>query len=220
MPAAPTLLLTVPAISETVREILLDFGLLGLVALMFVENVFPPIPSEVVLPLAGYLVSTGDLTFASVLAAATVGSVLGSIFLYELARQGGRPFILRYGRLLRVGPEDLDRAEEWFTRRGPLVVLVGRCIPGVRSLVSLPAGLLRMSRALYFGLTLLGTLVWNTALIGAGWLLGREWDKVADAIGPLSKPIIAVLLVALAVGAVVFWRRRHPARLAAEGEAE
>lgn len=198
--------------SQTVSDVLRDFGLLGLVVLMFVENIFPPIPSEVVLPLAGYLVSTDDLGFTGVLAAATLGSVLGSMFLYELARHGGRPFALRYGDLLRVGPEELERAETWFARRGPIVVLVGRCIPGVRSLVSLPAGMLRMSRALYLGLTLLGTLAWNTALIGAGWLLGSEWDRVSSVIGPISKPVLGVLLVGLGVGAFVWWWKRHPSR--------
>ena len=184
-------------------------GLPGLAALMSAENVFPPIPSEAVLPLAGYLVAQGDLTAIGVLAASTLGSVLGSVLLYELARAGGRPFILRYGRLLRVGPGELDRAEAWFTRRGPLVVLVGRCIPGVRSLVSLPAGLLRMSRPLYIALTLAGTLVWNSVLIGAGWLLGENWTRVGDVIGPLSAPLLAAVLVALGAGAVIWWRRRE-----------
>ena len=196
------------AISAVAGELLRDLGLAGLFVLMFAENVFPPIPSEVVLPLAGYMVATGELSPVSVLAVSTAGSLAGSVFLYELARHGGRPFIVRYGRLLRVGPEDLDRAEQWFARRGPIVVLAGRCIPGVRSLVSLPAGALRMSRPLYAGLTLVGTLAWNSLLIGAGWLLGAEWERVGDVIGPMSKPLLVAIALALAVGAVVFWRRR------------
>ncbi len=206
LPPLPELL----AMSGTISDTLRDFGLLGLVVLMFAENVFPPIPSEAVLPLAGYLIATGDLAAPGVLLASTLGSVAGSVVLYELARQGGRPFILRYGRLLRVGADDLDRAEAWFTRRGPLVVLVGRCIPGIRSLVSLPAGVLRMSRGLYIGLTLVGTLVWNSALIGAGWMLGKQWDRVGDVIGPLGAPLLAAAVLALAVGSVVWWRRRPP----------
>lgn len=206
MPPLPELL----SVSWTVSEVLRDFGLLGLVVLMFAENVFPPIPSEAVLPLAGYLVAKGDLTAPGVLFASTLGSVAGSVALYELARQGGRPFVLRYDRLLRVGPDEFDRAEKWFTRRGPLVVLFGRCIPGVRSLVSLPAGMLRMSRPLYIGLTLIGTLVWNSALIGAGWLLGNQWDVVGEVIGPISAPLLIVVLLVLAVVGVVWWRRRPP----------
>jgi membrane protein DedA with SNARE-associated domain len=197
------------ALSETASAVLRDLGLLGLVVLMFAENVFPPIPSEAVLPLAGYLVAQGDLTAPGVLIASTLGSVAGSVVLYELARHGGRPFVLRYGGLLRVGPEELQRAETWFTRRGPVVVLVGRCIPGVRSLVSLPAGLLRMSRPLYIGLTLAGTLVWNSVLVGAGWLLGENWARAGDVVGPMSAPLLAAVLLALATGGVIWWRRRE-----------
>ncbi len=202
------------AITDTVSQVIRDLGLLGLVVLMFVENVFPPIPSEVVLPLAGFFVARGELSFVGVLLASTLGSVLGSIFLYELARYGGRPFVLRYGSLLRVGSEELDRADAWFERRGPIIVLVGRCIPGVRSLVSLPAGTLKMSRLSYILLTLVGTLIWNTALIGAGWVLGEEWERVSGVVGAAGTPLLAVLLLVLGVLSVVWWWRRHPGRRA------
>ncbi len=200
------------ALTDTVSQVISDLGLLGLVALMFVENVFPPIPSEVVLPLAGFFVARGELSFVGVLFAATLGSVLGSILLYELARYGGRPFVLRYGSLLRVGPEELDRADAWFVRRGPIVVLVGRCIPGVRSLVSLPAGMLKMSRVAYILLTLVGSLIWNTALIGIGWILGEEWEKVSDVVGAVGTPLLLVVLLILGAISVVWWWRRHPRR--------
>ena len=200
------------ALTDTVSQVLSDLGLLGLVALMFVENVFPPIPSEVVLPLAGFFVARGELSFVGVLFAATLGSVLGSILLYEVARYGGRPFVLRYGSLLRVGPEELDRADAWFVRRGPIVVLVGRCIPGVRSLVSLPAGMLKMSRVAYILLTLVGSLIWNTALIGIGWILGEEWEKVSDVVGAVGTPLLIVVLLILGAISVVWWWRRHPRR--------
>ncbi|MBU3674448.1 MAG: DedA family protein [Solirubrobacteraceae bacterium] len=202
------------AVTETVSQIIRDLGLLGLVALMFVENVFPPIPSEVVLPLAGFFVGRGELSFVGVLLAATLGSVLGSVFLYEMARYGGRPFVLRYGSILRVEPEDLDRADAWFERRGPVIVLVGRCIPGVRSLVSLPAGTLKMPRVQYIALTLVGSLVWNAALIGAGWLLGEEWDRVSDAVGAVGTPLLVVVLLLLGIASLVWWWRRHPSRRA------
>ncbi len=200
------------ALTDTVSQVISDLGLLGLVALMFVENVFPPIPSEVVLPLAGFFVARGELSFVGVLFAATLGSVLGSILLYEVARYGGRPFVLRYGSLLRVGPEELDRADAWFVRRGPIVVLVGRCIPGVRSLVSLPAGMLKMSRVAYILLTLVGSLIWNTALIGIGWILGEEWEKVSDVVGAVGTPLLIVVLLILGAISVVWWWRRHPRR--------
>ncbi len=208
MVLAPAIL----ALTDTVSQVISDLGLVGLVALMFVENVFPPIPSEVVLPLAGFFVARGEMSFVGVLFAATLGSVLGSILLYELARYGGRPFVLRYGSLLRVGPEELDRADAWFVRRGPIVVLVGRCIPGVRSLVSLPAGMLKMSRVAYILLTLVGSLIWNTALIGIGWILGEEWGKVSDVVGAVGTPLLIVVLLILGAISVVWWWRRHPSR--------
>jgi membrane protein DedA with SNARE-associated domain len=198
----------IPAASQTVETILQDLGLLGLAVLMFVENIFPPIPSEVVLPLAGYLAAQGDLPVAGVLVAATLGSVIGSVVLYELARHGGRPLLLRHGRLFRVGPAEIDRAEAWFLRRGPVIVLVGRCIPGVRSLVSLPAGLLQMNRLEYLGFTLIGTLAWNVLLIGAGWLLGSQWEKVSDVVGAASTPILAAVVLGLLITGAVRWRRR------------
>ncbi|MEI6447760.1 MAG: DedA family protein [Actinomycetes bacterium] len=201
--------ITLIAITDFATQLLRDLGLLGLVLLMFAENIFPPIPSEVMLPLGGYFVAQGDLNFVGVLAAATLGSVLGSVVLYELARAGGRPFILRYGKLLRLTEADLDRADEWFTKRGPVIVLIGRCIPGVRSLVSLPAGTLRMSRALYIGLTLIGTLIWNAALIGAGWALGEEWERVSGSVGSLGRPLLFGLLAILGVLSVVWWLRRR-----------
>lgn len=211
--------LTLTLASLTVRDILRDVGIAGLVALMVVESVFPPIPSEIVLPLAGYLVATGEYSFPVVLAAATFGSVLGAQILYELARHGGRPFVRRWGMRVHVGPEELARAETWFQRRGPVIVLVGRCIPGARSLVSLPAGLLRMPRPLYLALTLAGSLAWNALLIGSGWLLGEEWEQVSDFVGALSTPLLAALLVLLTVIAVLAWRRLH-ARAHADRAAE
>jgi membrane protein DedA with SNARE-associated domain len=209
-PAMPVLALVALSLAGIIRQ----FGYAGLVLLMLVETVFPPIPSEAVLPLAGYFVERGELAFIGVLIATTGGAVLGAVVLYELARHGGRPVV---ARLLRVGRMDavkLEEAERWFAKRGPLVVLVGRCIPGVRSVVSLPAGLLRMPRWQYIGLTALGSLVWNTLLVGAGYMLGNHWHRVADVIGPLSTPL--VVLAVAAIGGVLLWhvlrrRRRHPA---------
>jgi len=200
------------AVADTVSQVIRDLGLLGLVALMFVENVFPPIPSEVVLPLAGFFVARGELNFVGVLFASTLGSVLGSVFRYELARYGGRPFVLRYGAILRVGPDELDLGDAWFARRGPIVVLLGRCVPGVRSLVSLPAGVLKMSRLAYILLTLVGSLIWNAALIGAGWVLGEEWERVSGAIGAVGTPLVIIVLLLLGGLSVLWWWRRHPSR--------
>jgi membrane protein DedA with SNARE-associated domain len=165
--------------------------------------VFPPIPSEAVLPLAGYLVERGDFNYVLVLLTSTAGSVLGAMLLYEAARHGGRPFAERFLRFAHLRPEKLEDAERWFARRGALIVLLGRCVPGMRSLVSLPAGLLRMPRLQYLGLTLLGSAIWNAVLVTIGYLLGSQWERVADVIGPISKPLVAIAVVG--VGGWLLW---------------
>ena len=197
MPLAATLGLSL-------SEVLRDLGLLGLGLLMLAETVFPPIPSEAVLPLAGYLVERGELPLAGVLLTSTAGSILGAMVLYEAARHGGRPFAHRFLRFARLDPAKLEEAERWFARRGALVVLLGRCVPGVRSLVSLPAGLLRMPRWEYLLFTAIGSAVWNAVLVGAGYLLGSQWEQVGAVVGPVSKPLVAVLVVTAA--GVLLWR--------------
>ncbi|WP_210491405.1 DedA family protein [Patulibacter sp. SYSU D01012] len=192
-------------------EALRELGYAGVALLMLLETVFPPIPSEAVLPLAGYFVERGDFSFPLVLLAATAGSVLGAVALYEAARWGGRPFVERFARRARLDPAQLDRAERWFARRGPIVVLVARCIPGVRSVVSLPAGLFKMPRAQYLLWTLIGSALWNFLLIGAGYLLGAEWENVGAAVGPISKPAVGVVVLVALFFLVRAWRRR-PAR--------
>ena len=209
MPAAVTVF------GISISQILRDLGYAGLGLLMVAETVFPPIPSEAVLPLAGYLVEQGEFRFLAVVVTATAGSVLGSVLLYEAARRGGRPFADRFVRIGRLDPERLDHAEQWFTRRGPFVVLLGRWIPGVRSLVSVPAGLLRMPRWEYLLFTVIGSAVWNCALVGAGWALGTQWERVSDVVGPLSTPLL-VLAVVTGAG-VLTWRGLRRRREASAG---
>lgn len=185
-------------------QILRDLGYAGLALLMVAETVFPPIPSEAVLPLAGFLVEQGEFGLVAVLATSTAGSVAGAVLLYEAARHGGRPFADRFLRFARQDPAKLEQAERWFAKRGPWVVLAGRCIPGVRSLVSLPAGVLCMPRWEYLLFTFIGSAVWNSVLVGAGYALGSQWERVSEVIGPLSKPLLAVVVVAVA--GVLLWR--------------
>jgi membrane protein DedA with SNARE-associated domain len=175
-------------------------GYVGLALLLLVENLFPPIPSEIVLPLAGFLVGTGNLSFVGALLAATTGSVVGAVVLYYVGRWGGRGVILRYGHVLRFKPEELDRAEGWFRRYGDGVVLVCRVIPIARSIVSIPAGTARMPMTRFVVLTAIGSGVWNAALIGAGAALGANWEAVSHWVGTYSN----VVLVALAAAAALF----------------
>jgi membrane protein DedA with SNARE-associated domain len=198
------------SLAAWVSDVIQSFGYAGVAFLMLAENLFPPIPSEVILPLTGFLVGQGDLRFFPALVVATTGSLTGALVLYALGRWGGRGLILRYGGVLRVKETDLDRADEWFDRYGGAVVLFGRLVPGVRSLVSIPAGLSEMPLGRFIFLTALGSCVWNALLIRLGRLLGENWSQVAGVVGSVSNVVLALLAVAAVVLGVWWWRRsRH-----------
>ncbi len=197
------------ALAAWVSAVIQSFGYAGVAFLMLAENLFPPIPSEVILPLTGFLIGQGDLRFVPTLVAATFGSLAGALILYALGRWGGRELILRYGRVLRVKEAELDRADKWFDRYGSAIVLTGRMVPGVRSLVSIPAGLSEMPLGRFILLTTLGSGVWNTLLIWGGWLLGENWSQVAGLVGSASHVIFAILGIAAIVLGVWWWRSRN-----------
>ena len=199
--------MTTASIGDLAGDLLQELGYAGLVVLMAVEHVFPPIPSELVLPLAGFDVGRGNLSLVWALVASTAGSLIGASVLYLLARRGGRPLVLRLRRVLRVGEEDLDRAEQRFQRHSAWMVVLGRMVPGVRSLVSLPPGLLRMPFGRYLALTLTGSLVWNTALIVAGQQLGSRWSQVGGVVGPIAQWVV-VAIIPLTVLALLLRLRR------------
>ena len=184
------------------------FGALGVALLMALENLFPPIPSELILPFAGFLVGRGELGFLPALVASTVGSLSGALILYGLGRWGGRNLILRYGRYLRVKEADLDRAEGWFDKYDEWVVLFGRMVPGVRSVVSIPAGMLRTPFLQFVLLTTAGSAAWNALLLGAGWYLGENWQQIAGVVGSVSNFVLVFFAVALVAAAIWWWRRR------------
>lgn len=195
-------------VTQAARDAVTTLGYPGIFAAMVAENLFPPIPSEVVLPLAGFEVDAGDLDFLLVVLAATLGSLAGALILYAIGLYGGRPLVLRWGKVLRVSASDLDRAEDWFDRWGDWVVLVARVIPIARSLVSIPAGMMRMGLVRFIALTTLGSLVWNTVLVFAGKQLGANWEDVTDVVGQYALPIRIVAVLAVAAGGWWLWRRR------------
>ncbi len=190
-----------------IADLIDAFGALGVALLMALENLFPPIPSELILPFAGFLVARGELGFLPVLVASTAGSLFGALVLYALGRWGGRNLILRYGRFLRVKEADLDRAEGWFDRYDEWVVLFGRMVPGVRSVVSIPAGMLGTPFVRFVLLTTAGSAAWNALLLGAGWYLGDNWQQIADIVGSASNVVLVLVAVALVSAAVWWWRR-------------
>lgn len=202
------------ALSDVAREAVTTAGYPGLFLAMLAENLFPPIPSELVLPLAGFEVHDGDLVFVWAVLAATAGSLAGALILYAVGLYGGRPAVYRYRRILRVSEADLDRADAWFDRWGTWVVLGARVVPIARSLVSIPAGMTQMPLVRFVILTALGSLVWNVILVGAGYQLGANWEEVTE-IAERYSTVMKVVAV-LAVLALVVWvvRRRRRIRAA------
>jgi membrane protein DedA with SNARE-associated domain len=186
------------SITSWVTTVITTLGYAGVAFL--VESVVPPIPSEVVLPLAGFVAGRGDASLAGMIVAATIGSVVGAWVLYGIAAWIGqdrlRRVILKYGGWLGVKDHDITRAEEWFDRRSNVAVAVGRCVPLIRSLVSIPAGFRRMPLVRFTILTAAGSLVWNAALIGAGAALGDNWEQVGTVIERFQL-VVVVLLVAI-----------------------
>lgn len=195
-------------LGQWIADNLAAFGYPGLAALLLIENLFPPIPSELILPLAGFLVSRGDLGFLPAVLAATLGSLLGAYTLYALGLWGGRPLVLRYGKWLRVKEDDLARAEGWFERYGGSVIFFARMVPGARSIVSVPAGMLQMPLGRFTLLTTLGSAAWNTFLIGAGWFLGDNWQQITNVVDSVSNVVLVILLAAAAVATAIWWWRR------------
>lgn len=205
-------------LTELARDAVTGAGYPGILAAMVAENLFPPIPSEVVLPLAGFEVSQGNLVFVWTVLAATLGSVIGALILYAVGRYGGRPAVLRWGRVLRVTPADLDRAERWSDRWGDWVVLGARVVPIARSVVSIPAGIACMPVLRFTALTALGSLVWNLLLVGAGYQLGARWEEVSAVADSYSD--VALVLFAAGAVLVVAWLIRRRRRAAAAPAAD
>ena len=197
--------------SDWIIDVIDAAGYTGLAALMFLECVFPPIPSEAILPFVGFAVAEGTLSFPGVIIAATAGSLAGNIVLYIAARRGGIALLQRHGHRVGATPERLLLLERWFDRWGSATVLACRAIPLVRSTVSLPAGLARYSFAKFVVLTTLGSAIWNTTLISIGWALDDQWRAVEERMGGVSYVVLAVLVIGTVVLALVARRRSRRA---------
>ncbi len=193
--------------AQWVLDVVSSLGYLGLALLLIAENLFPPIPSEIVLPLAGFLVDRGDLNMWGALVAATTGSVLGAVVLYSLGRWGGRRLVLRYGSWLRVDEDKLDRAEGWFRRYGDVLVLFARVVPIARSIVSIPAGTAKMPLVRFVILTSIGSAIWNALLIGTGMILGANWSMVQNWVGSYSNAVLILAAVGAAYLLLRYFRR-------------
>ncbi|WP_020575043.1 DedA family protein [Actinopolymorpha alba] len=179
------------------------------------ENLFPPIPSEIILPLAGFTASRGELSLVSALVWTTLGSVVGAVALYYIGALVGRERTRAIvAKLPLVKLSDVDKTEAWFVKHGVGTVFFGRMIPIFRSLISIPAGIERMSIGTFLIFTAMGSAIWNTALVMAGYFLGENWTLVEGYVGVLSKVVVVVVVLAV-VGFVVarlVGARRSPGR--------
>jgi membrane protein DedA with SNARE-associated domain len=177
------------------------------------ENLFPPIPSEVILPLAGFTAGQGKMSLAGAIAWTTLGSVVGAVALYYAGVLLGRGRLRAIAaRLPLIKLSDIDRTEAWFHRHGPKTVLLGRMIPIFRSLISIPAGVERMSLPVFLLCTTIGSLIWNSVFVLAGYYLGANWHEVEAYASTFQKAVIAVCVLAVAAFVAVRLSRRHRVR--------
>jgi len=194
--------------STWITDLIDSMGYVGIAVLMLLENVFPPLPSEVVIPLAGHSAANGDMSLGGVIVAGSIGSLMGAYVWYLAALWLGarrvKAFVGRHSRWLTLNPSDIDRIAGWFKRFGGISVLLGRLVPTVRTLISVPAGVFLMSHGVFLLLTGIGTTIWTTVLAGAGYWLGMEYDAVGKWLSPVSTVVIAVLAVIYIYRVVTF----------------
>jgi membrane protein DedA with SNARE-associated domain len=201
------------SLATWVQDVIEQLGYLGVALLVVLENIFPPIPSEIVLPFAGFVAQRGSDSVVLMILAATGGSVIGALIMYWIAAIIGderlHAFTRRFGKWVQIREADLTRAEEWFDRHAMSAVLVGRCVPLIRSVVSIPAGFRRMKLIPYIAYTFFGSLVWNIALVGAGAVLGENWERVEPVVATFQWIVIVVILAGIARLAYVVVQRRR-----------
>lgn len=190
-----------------------QWGYAGVFALMLAETLFPPIPSEIIMPLAGIAASQGTLSLPGTIAAGTAGAMTGNVFWYALARWLGAArferIVARHGHWLTMTPDDLTRVRRWFASRGGWAVGLGRMLPTIRSLISIPAGLIDMRWPKFVAWSTAGTLAWTAALAAAGHALGASsFGTIEDIVGPLSNAVVALAVLVYVYRLVTFSRRR------------
>jgi membrane protein DedA with SNARE-associated domain len=201
-----------------IEEVIRGLGYPGIAIVMLLENLVPPIPSELVMPFAGFLVADRSMTFVGVVIAGTIGSGLGALFIYYLGRElrydRVRDLVERYGKFLLISLEDFEKVNREFARHGKWYVLAGRLIPGVRSLISIPAGMNEMPLGNFMIYTLAGTVGWNSLLAGAGVILGSEWETILGVIAAYENILGAIFIMIL----LVFIARRLQLLIQNKGE--
>lgn len=201
---------------DWVTNVIESMGYAGIALLMALENILPPIPSELIMPLAGYNSDRGKVSLAGAITAGTVGTVVGTLPWYALARWLDRERVMQWvddhGHWLTVERKELERATEWFSKHGRWTIAVGRLIPGIRTVISVPAGFCHMPVWQYLGYSAAGTVVWTAVLAYLGSLLGQNYDKVAIYLGPVSWLVTGTILCVYLVRLVRMRKHNHARR--------
>lgn len=195
--------------TDWIIQTISQLGYVGIFLVMLAESIFPPIPSELIIPFAGFAAANGELNFFGVLLSATVGAVVGMLPWYYAGRIFGlarvRALADRFGRVMTLNAEEIDTAVGWFHRFGPIIVLFGRLMPLIRTLISIPAGLARMPLPVFLLASTAGALIWNTILTSAGYLLHEHYEVVETVLDPLSY-IVLGLVVLIYLFRVITWK--------------
>jgi len=196
---------------EWITEFMEQYGYIGIILMIALENVFPPIPSEVILTFGGFMTTYTNMTILGVIITATVGSVIGALILYGIGLlidvERLEKIIDRWGKFLRVTKDDIKKADAWFDKYGYWAVFLCRMIPLIRSLISLPAGMSNMKFVPFLFYTLLGTLIWNTLLVSIGAAVGESWETIVHYMDIYSNIVYAMIALACIVVLVLFIRR-------------
>jgi membrane protein DedA with SNARE-associated domain len=196
---------------EWVTRLVADSGLLGVFLLMVAENVFPPIPSEIIMAASGFAAARGELSLAGIIIVAVLGTVVGNAFWYEIGRWFGlerlRPLIARYGKWFAIELEDMDRAERTLKKWGPVALCFGRMLPGIRTAISVPAGMVVIPRAVFYLWTAIGSAIWLSFLAIAGYLLEEHYDKVERWVEPLAWVVVGGSIAAYGLHLIHAFRR-------------
>ncbi|GGI01508.1 MULTISPECIES: DedA family protein [Mammaliicoccus] len=195
-----------------ITSIMEQFGYLGIALLILLENVFPPIPSEVILTFGGFMTTKSELTIVGVVIASTIGSVFGAVILYWIGRilnvDRLERIIEKWGKYLRLTKEDVRKADAWFDKYGPWTVFFCRFIPLIRSLISIPAGMSGMNQWLFLLLTTLGTLIWNLILVIVGAKVGDNWHQIVNYMDVYSNFMYAIIAIGIIVFIIWFVKRK------------
>jgi len=201
------------AILNFIRDVYTHLGWPGVIAMMAIESACIPLPSELIMPLAGWmLIESAGLGIGFVFLAGfcgAVGNVIGSLIAYWVGDKGGVPLLRRWGKYILITEHDLDRANRWFAKYGDWITFLARLVPGVRTFISLPAGIARMNLGRFALYAFLGSFIWSTALAWGGYLLGQNWERLREAMRPFDYPILGVVLALIAVAVVLRLRHRH-----------